>query len=300
MRHCTVFGATGFVGRAVVARLSTEGWHVRAVARKPATSFAWSDRSSVETISADLRDERKVSSLLQGTSVAINAVSLYHPTRQAGFEEIHVEAAQGLARIAREQGLKTLIHMSGVGADARSRSPYVAARGKGEQVVWEAFPGAVIIRPSAIFSPEDSFLNNLMKAMRRAPFFPLFGNGETRLQPVYLGDVAAAVARIAESPGLGVEYELGGPDVLSYRALLELLCRHLARKCRFLPLPFWVWDLVAYATAFLERPPVTEGMVALMRRDNLVGPDVAGLPQLGVKPRSIEETLPEYPSRRSL
>jgi NADH dehydrogenase len=299
-RRCTVFGATGFVGHAIVARLSAEGWHVRAVARQPTTFPDPPDRPSVERISADLRDKRKVSSLLHGTSVAINTVSLYHPTRQASFEDIHVGAAQALAAMAREHGLKTLIHMSGIGADSGSRSPYIAARGRGEQAVRETFPKAVILRPSAIFSPEDSFLNNLIKVLRRTPIFPLFGDGETRLQPVYLGDVAAAVARIAEGSGIGSEYELGGPDVLSYRGLLELLCRYLARKPRFLPVPFWVWDLLANSTAFLERPPVTEGMVALMRRDNVVGAGVAGFSHLGVNPRSIGEILPEFPSQRDL
>ena len=292
---CVVFGATGFVGRALTTRLAGEGWHVRAVARRPAVPTGLPQAAKVEAVAADLCDAAAVRSVLTGATVAVNAVSLYHESGTARFCDVHVNAARTLAETARQQGLKMLILISGIGADPGSPSPYIAARGLGEQAFRDAFPETVIIRPSAIFSPGDSFLSTLMRIVAKAPLCPLFGDGGTRIQPVYLGDVAAATARITGAAGeVGLTYELGGPEILTYRELLETLSRHVGRRPLFVPVPFWVWDLLARATAILERPPVTEGMVALMRRDNVASSDTPGFRDLELQSRPIKAALPDY------
>jgi NADH dehydrogenase len=277
-----VFGGTGFLGRAVVRRLAAGGWSVRAVSRRGAATFDGTP-APVEPIRADIRDDTAVTEALTGASAAVNAVGLYHPHRGCSFHAIHVEGAARLARAARAQGLESLVHISGIGADPNSSSAYVSARGLGEVAVREAFPAAVILRPSALFAARGSFLDGMIKALTAAPVFPLFGHGVTRLQPVFRDDVAEAVARVLDRPGDRPPlYELGGPRVLPYRELVEMLCVHLSRRPAVLPVPFALWSLLALMTAPLSRPPLTEGMVALMRRDNVADPGLPSLQDLGI------------------
>ena len=169
---------------------------------------------------------------------------------------------------------------------------YVRARAEGEQAVTAAFESATILRPSVLFGPGDSFINSLAAIVRVSPLLPLFGRGDTRLQPVYLHDVAEAVARVAATPAAqGRLYELGGPDIHSYREIIELLLRHMARRRVLLPLPFVVWDLVAWLSAALPRPPITRDQLALIRRDNLVSPGVGTFADLGIQPTALADVL---------
>ncbi len=243
-------------------------------------------------VRADLRDDRAVASALSGARAAVNAVGLYHPRAGYSFHAIHVEGAARLASAARAQDLESLVHISGIGADPSSPSPYVAARGLGEAAVREAFPTAVILRPSAIFAAQGSFLDGMIKALAAVPVFPLFGRGETRLQPVYRDDVAEAVVRVLNQPGdRPPHYELGGPQVLTYRELVRTLSAHLSRRPMLLPIPFALWSILALVSAPLPRPPLTEGMVTLMRRDNVADPGSPGLQELGVDPIDLSVVL---------
>jgi NADH dehydrogenase len=287
-----VFGGTGFLGRAVVRRLAAGGWSVRVASRQGGLGADVEAGTSIVPVRADLRDDHAVASALSGAGAAVNAVGLYHPRVGYSFHAIHVEGAARLASAARAQGLTSLVHISGIGADRSSPSAYVAARGLGEAEVWEALPTAVILRPSAIFAARGSFLDGMIKALTTAPVFPLFGRGETRLQPVHRDDVAEAVVRVLNQPGdRRPLYELGGPQVLSYRELVQMLSAHLSRRAVLLPVPFALWSMLALVSAPLPRPPLTEGMVALMRRDNVADPRSPRLQDLGVDPIDLSAVL---------
>lgn len=289
--RATVFGGTGFLGRAVVKRLKAEGARVRVAARHP---DAGARPAGVEAVAADLRDADSVARALADTDWVVNAVGLYIESRDETFQAIHVEGARAVAEAAAHGTAEALVHISGIGADLASESSYVRARAAGEIAVREAFPEAAILRPSVLFGPEDSFFNSLARIARLVPAFPLFGDGRTRLQPAYVEDVAAAVARaLSQAEARGRTYELGG-KTYSYRALIELLLRQIGIKRPLLPLPFSVWQ----ATAGLLRPlpgaPITEHQIALMRQDNVADPELPGFAELGLEPASVEEALPGY------
>lgn len=294
----TVFGGTGFLGRAIVARLAAQGFQVRIAVRYPrkAEALEQPDRAGdVQSVSADVRDEAAVAAAVAGAQGVVNAVGLYLERGGDTFAAVHVRGAAQVARQASRAGTGHLVHISGIGADPASRSAYVRARAEGEQAVAAAFEGATILRPSVLFGPGDGFFNTLADIARRAPLLPLFGNGGTRLQPVYVDDVAEAATRALASPDArGRIYELGGPGVFIYRELVELLLRQMALERHLLPLPFPVWDLVAALSAILPHPPVTRDQLALIRRDNIVSPEAWTFDDLGIRPAAVEAVLPTY------
>jgi uncharacterized protein YbjT (DUF2867 family) len=182
--------------------------------------------------------------------------------------------------------------VSGVGADAASRSPYIRSRGEGELVVRAAFPGATIIRPTVMVGPDDSFLTVVTTLLRRLPAYPMFGQGKTRLQPANVDDVAEAVARVVQSSKThSITYELGGPSIYSYKELLETIVRRDEIRRVLVPVPFSVWAALASVAELLPRPPVTQNQVDLMRMDNVASPAMPGFGDLGISPHPIEHVL---------
>jgi uncharacterized protein YbjT (DUF2867 family) len=224
----------------------------------------------------------------------VNAVGLYVERGADTFEAVHVEGARRVGELAAATGVARLVHVSGIGVEGSSPSAYVRARARGEGAVREAFPGATVLRPSVLYGPGDALLSTLDAMSRLTPALPLFGRGETRLQPVHVDDVAAAVARVLEDAGsAGQVYELGGPRAWTYRALVEAVLRHRGRRRALLPVPFLTWELIARVLAPFPDPPLTRDQVALMRADNLVTPGAPGFAELGLSPRDLEEALPE-------
>lgn len=296
----TLFGGSGFLGRYVLRQLLARGLAVRVASRNPPRRPLSSDpKDAVEWLQADVRDEAKVAAALTGVDAAVNAVALYIERGEDSFRAVHVEGAGRVARLAAAAGAKRLVHISGIGADTESPSAYVRARGAGESAVEAAFANATILRPSVIFAPDDSFLNTLIGLVCRLPLVPLFGDGGTRLQPVYAGDVAAAVAAALLRPARPAgTYELGGAEIVSYRALVERLATVVERRPILLPLPFAVWTLLAASASLLPRPPLTLHQVTLLRDDKVAAPDKPGLAELGVTPTAIAEILPQLLSRR--
>ncbi|MEF8793128.1 complex I NDUFA9 subunit family protein [Thiohalorhabdus sp.] len=288
----TVFGGTGFLGRRVVRRLAGEGWRVRVAAQHPAVPDG-ADPTRTEPVRADIRQEREVAEALEGADAAVNVVSLYVEQGSTTFQAIHVDGAARVARRAREAGVARLAHVSGIGSDPDAGSPYVAARGRSELAVRDAFPGANLLRPSVLFGPDDAFLRNLA-AITRLPVVPLFGRGRTRLQPVYVGDVATAFARLLGDPGTaGRTHELGGGAVYTYREILELILAHQGRRRPLLPVPFAAWRTLAALAGLLPDPPLTTDQVALMATDNVVTPGAATFTDLGMEPAALAERLGE-------
>lgn len=288
----TVFGGTGFLGHRVVRGLAANGYAVRIAARRPETATP-PDGARVQYHRVDIRDREQVRSALAGAHAAVNAVSLYLERPETGFRDIHVDGARILAEAAVQGDLQKLVHISGIGADARSESAYVTARGEGELAVRDAMPEAVLLRPSVLYGPEGGLLRTL-DALTRLPLIPLFGTGETRLQPAHASDVAAACVHAVERPdAAGTTYELGGPEVFRYREILTRVLRHRRRRRLMLPVPFPVWRIVARAAAVLPNPPLTVDQVILMMQDNVVAADMPSFEALGVVPRALGPALRE-------
>ncbi len=294
----TVFGGSGFLGRHIVGRLAGQGARVRAASRHPErTDVPGSGVAGgeIDSVYADVRDDASVATAVAGSESVINAAGLYVERGAETFDAVHVKGAERVAREAFRAGVERLVQISGIGADAHSESSYVRARAHGESAVQEAFDGATILRPSVLFGPGDAFFNALARIAKVTPVIPLFGNGQTRFQPVYVDDVAKAVAKVlAEPRSRGRVYELGGPKTYSYRALLRLMLRQLGHRRLLLPLPFFVWELLADVMSVLASPAVTRDQITLMKRDNVVGPGALSFTDLGIEPAAVEAVLPAY------
>ena len=296
MSNVTVFGGSGFLGRAIVRRLAAEGADVRIAVRHPErASLPAEAGTAVTAVRADVWDEASGGPALAGADAVVNTVGHYLERGRASFEAIHGQGAMHVARAAAAAGASRLVHISGIGADPASESPYVRARAIGERLVREAFPQATILRPSVMFGPDDAFFNQLAGLTRVMPVLPLFGSGDVKLQPAYVGDVAEAVAKaLTTEAAKGATYELGGPHAYSYRALLTLLLEQLGRRRLLLPVPYRAWEFLAALMAPLPKRPISRDQVVLMKRDNVVGPNALTFADLGLAPRSVEEILPSY------
>ena len=298
IRKVTVFGGTGFLGRCVVQNLLDHGFEVRAASRHPERAAqVFGNRSSrLQVVRADVGDDRSVISAVAGAFAVVNAVSLYVERGSDTFRSVHVEAAARVAKHSRGSGVQRLAHVSGIGADTQSHSSYIRSRGEGESAVRAAFSEATIIRPAVMFGPDDAFLIPLMKMLRMLPVFPMFGRGQTALQPAYVADVGEAIARCFDVPEPGSTYELAGPNTYTYKELLQTMCNYLGIRRILAPMPISVWKVLAFAGDFLPTSPVTLNQVELMTRDNVASGGYPGFRTLGIEPRGIQIVL--APARR--
>ena len=288
MSCVTVFGGTGFVGRRVVRHLHESGIRVRIVSRHPGRA----EGDGIEQIAADAHAERSVEAAVAGADGVVNAISLYVEHGSDTFHSLHVETAGKIARIARQAGIRRFVHISGIGANTASPSPYIRSRGEGEAAVQTAFPGAVIVRAAVMFAPDDAFLTTILQLLRSLPAYPIFGDGRTRLQPVHADDVAAAIAQILrESQKSYPVYELAGPRVYSYEELLRTIARIAGMRPVLVRMPFVLWDALAGLAEMLPRPPLTHNQVELMQIDTTASENLPGFRALGISPRSLEDEL---------
>jgi NADH dehydrogenase len=293
-RTVTVFGGTGFLGRRVVRHLRTHGFSVRIASRHPDRGHRLFGRDDpqLHSVAANIHDERPVADALAGAYGVVNAVSLYLEHGQQTFHLVHVESAQRVATQAHRAGVERLAHVSGIGADTASQSPYIRKRGEGELAVRAAFADAVLIRPAVMFGPDDAFLTTVIKLLRRFPIYPMFGRGLTRLQPAYVEDVAEAIVRALQGTEThAITYECGGPRVYSYQGFLRAVAHEAGLKPILIPFPFAAWHALAWISEMLPSPPVTRNQVELMQVDTVSSLEMPGLRELGISPHSIEETL---------
>jgi uncharacterized protein YbjT (DUF2867 family) len=293
-RIVTVFGGSGFLGRRIVRHLRLHGFYVRVASRHPERGAVLfnPDDPQLRLIKADVHDERSVADALVGAYGAVNTVSLYVEHGQETFHSVHVESAQLVATQARRAGVNRLVHVSGIGADSSSPSLYIRKRGEGELAVREAFADAILIRPAVMFGPDDAFLTRILELLKWLPIYPMFGNGQMKLQPVYVEDVGQAIAKLLRQEQTGpVVFEFGGPRVYSYEDLLRTVANAAGAKCILIPLPFTAWHLLAWVAETLPGPPITRNQVELMQIDSTSSRGMPGLGELSIARHLIEQVL---------
>jgi NADH dehydrogenase len=296
-----VFGGTGFLGRRLVQRLAAEGATVRVAVRnveRAQSALRAAGLDGVAVFRADVRDQASVAAAIAGADAVVNAVSAYVEKGEVTFEAVHERGAETIAREAAAAGVARLVLVSGIGADPESASSYIRARGRGERVVQQAFPGATVVRPSAMFGPGDALFGTLADIARWFPLVPLIGGGRTRLQPVYVEDVAKAITRIlADRATAGRTYELAGPSVYTLRELVNFVQRLVVRPPWVVAVPFAAAEVLAQLSELLPSPPLTTGQVDLLKADNVASGTLPGFRELGIEPKSVEEIVPTYVGR---
>jgi len=304
----TVFGGSGFVGRQIVWSLARRDYRVRAAVRRPDLAGYLQPMGvvgQVHAVQANLRFADSVVRAVDGADTVINAVGILAPEGAQTFSAVHVEGARRVAKAARDAGARRLVHISAIGADRSSNSRYAETKAAGEAAVLKEFPSAIILRPSIVFGPEDQFFNRFAALARISPVLPLIGGGHTKFQPVFCGDVGQAAANAAIDAGVpGTIYEIGGPQIVTFRDILQAVLRYADRDRLLLPIPFWMMQLQALLTWPLPNSirPITIDQLRLLKRDNVVSDaakqDGRTLAALGVaQPASIDAIVPEYLER---
>lgn len=297
-RVVTVFGGSGFIGRHLVRRLAAEDWIVRVAVRDTESAMflkVAGDPGQVVPLAADIGNAASVARAVEGAGAVINLVGILYERGRRTFQRMHVEAAATVASAAKAAGASRLVHMSAIGADAESPAEYGRTKAAGERAVREAFPEASIVRPSVVFGQEDDFLNRFAGMARVTPVLPVF---PTEFQPVWVGDVAEAIARVLQDPATaGKTYELGGPRVVSFRELMELILREIGRERLLLPLPLALAEIQAWFLEKLPVPPLTRDQVKLLGTANVVGASALTLRDLGIEPTALEAVVPSYLNR---
>jgi NADH dehydrogenase len=291
----TVFGGTGFLGHRIVQHLRSRGFPVRIASRHPDRGHTppGPDDPQLQSVKADIHDERSVADAVADTYGVVNAVSLYAERGQETFHSVHVEAARRVAVQAHRAGVKRFVHLSGIGADAASHSRYIRKRGEGELAVRAAFVEATFVRPAVMFGPDDAFLTVILNLLRQLPVYPMFGRGVTRLQPVHVEDVGDAIGRIMQRAGTPGIFEFGGPRVYTYEELVRVVAHQAGLVPRLIPVPFAVWHALAWASEMLPSPLLTRNQVELVQIDTVSSPEMPGFVELGISPHSVEAILQE-------
>jgi len=296
-RLVTVFGGTGFLGRHTVRALARAGWRIKVAARRPARGFflrPLGQVGQIDFVKCDISDADSVAAALAGSDAVINLCGILFQRGQT-FEDVQADGAAHIGAAAAKAGVKALVHVSAIGADSESTSEYAVTKAAGEIRLREAFPAATILRPSIVFGPEDSFFNRFAELARFLPVLPLIGGGKTLFQPVFVGDVAAAIVTALDSDAAPARtYELGGPTVYSFRQLMQIILAETGRSRVLLPVPFGLAAIKAFFLQFLPNPPLTPDQVKLLRYDNVVAPGALGLADLGITPTTVEAEVPAY------
>lgn len=300
----TVFGGSGFVGTQVVRALAKRGLRVRVAVRRPNLAYRMrlmGDVGQIEVVQANVRNPASVARALDGAEAVVNLVAVFHENGRQRFQAVHVMGVRTIAEAAKARGIARFVQMSGIGADASSPAKYIRTRGEGEQALREVIPDAVVIRPSLIFGPEDRSFNLFAKLAAYLPVVPLPGGGHTPFAPVFVSDVSAATAQAVIDPAAsGRTYELGGPNIYTYRQLIELTLKETLRRRPLVALPWPVASLIGKAGElqglYTPVPPIlTADQVELMKTDNLPAPGMPGLADLGVtQPTAVEAVIPTY------
>lgn len=300
----TVFGGSGFVGRQVVRALAARGWRIRAACRRPDLAGQLQPcggPGQIVGVQANIRRDHRwsVERAIEGADAVVNLVGILAPSGKQTFADVQADGAHMIAEVAKSAGLSSIVHVSAIGADEASASEYARTKALGEKAVLHALPDSVVLRPSVLFGPDDDFFNKLGFLATLSPVLPLFGGGATRFQPTYVRDVAEAVAVAVEGGArAGATYELGGPEVKTFRECAELVLAASRRKRFLVPVPFSIAKIAASVLQILPNPVVTVDQLELLKVDNVVsdaavaeGRTFAGL---GITPTAIEAVIESY------
>ncbi len=294
----TIFGGSGFLGRHIVRALANDGWRIRAAVRKPNTAhflLPMGRVGQIQLLKANVRDEVAVDAALKGAHAAINLIGILSQSGSQNFHALHAEAAERIAQRAAAHGITRLLHVSALGASLDSPSLYARTKAEGEEGVRRAFPGATIFRPSIVFGPEDDFFNRFAWLARLSPVLPLIGGGHMTFQPVYVGDVAEAAKRVLNDTGTAAKtYELGGPEVMTFKAVMQLVLKETHRKRFLVPVPFAIARIQAAVLGLLPKPLLTLDQLRLLERDNVVSEGALTLKDIGILPTAAEAIVPSY------
>ena len=300
----TIFGGSGFVGRYIARRMAREGWRVRVAVRRPTDANfvrTFGVVGQVEPVFANIRDDDSVRAAIHGADAVVNCVGILSERGRNKFDAVQNEGAGRVARIATEESVKTFVQMSAIGADSEGKSTYARTKGLGEEAALSGFPNAIILRPSIIFGPEDEFFNRFAKMTRFGYVLPVVG-ASTRFQPVYVDDVARAAVKgvLGEvEPGI---YELGGPDVRTFRQLMQQMLEVIRRRRLIFNVPFWIASIMATVLdgvqtvtgGLIHNGMLTRDQVRNLRKDNVVSDTRMGLPELGIDAVGTDAVLDEY------
>ncbi|SDN78552.1 NADH dehydrogenase [Lutimaribacter pacificus] len=299
----TIYGGSGFVGRYIAQRLASDGWRVRVAVRRPNEAMhvkPYGVPGQVEPVFCNIRDDASVRAVMHGADAVVNCVGTFEARGKNNFDAVQHAGAERIARIAAEEGVARLVHISAIGADKDSPSRYAQTKALGEEAVLAHMPDAMILRPSVVFGPEDGFFNKFATMAASSPVLPLVG-ADTKFQPVYVDDVAAAAVMGVEGKASGI-YELGGPDVGSFRELMQEMLGVIQRRRLIVNLPFWVarimafgLDMVQVATfGLVKNTLLTRDQVKGLKADTVMAEGAKGLADLGIQPTATEAVLPEY------
>lgn len=300
----TIYGGSGFVGRYVARRMAAQGWRVRVAVRRPNEALfvkPYGVVGQVEPVLCNIRDDASVSAAMDGADAVVNCVGVLSELGKNSFDAVQAEGPERIARLAAEHGVGQVVHISAIGADAESDSAYQRSKAAGEAGVLTQFPDAVILRPSIIFGTEDSFFNRFAGMTRLSPILPITGGG-TKFQPVWVDDVAQAATKAAMGdvePGV---YELGGPDVATFRELMDKMLLECRRTRVVFNMPNWMAKIMAFGFDMLEAVTfglvpnrmITRDQVRNLAKDNVVGEDAQGFESLEIEPVSMDSVLPDY------
>jgi len=298
MTLVTVFGGSGLIGRHTVRALARAGYRVRVAVRAPNLAMYLLPAGNVgqiQIVKCNVRNAEQVAAALHGADAAINLVGVLYSRGSQSFQALHADAPATIAKAAKDAGVETLVHISTMGISTESESIYSRSKAQGDEAVRAEFPQATLVKPSIIFGPEDNFFNKFANLARFLPALPLIGGGYTKFQPVFVGDVAAAIVKCVSDPATrGKTYELGGPNVYSFKEMLEIILRVTDRKRFLIPIPFWLATIQAFFLQFLPEPLLTPDQVRFLKTGNVVSPDALTFKDLGIAPDSLEAVLPTY------
>lgn len=299
----TIYGGSGFVGRYIARRMAKQGWRVRVAVRRPNEAIfvkPYGVVGQVEPVFCNVRDDESVAAVMHGADAVVNCVGILAPNGKNTFDSVQAEAPGRIARIAAEHGISRMVHLSAIGADSNSESIYARTKAAGEAAVLEHIPDAMILRPSIVFGVEDQFFNRFASMTRLGPILPVVG-AETRFQPVYVDDVAKAAVKGVLGSADGGIYELGGPEVRTFRELMHEMLGVIRRRRIITNIPFWIarimggfFDLINRISLGLIPAQITLDQVRNLTKDNVVSTNVQGFVDLDLQPTALEAVLPEY------
>ncbi|MBS0221632.1 MAG: complex I NDUFA9 subunit family protein [Proteobacteria bacterium] len=305
IEQVTVFGGSGFIGRAIVQALARQGYQIRVAVRRtelaePVTTSG--DVGQIMLMRSNIRMPQSVAVAVAGSQAVVNATGIPFQRGRQRYQSVHVDGARNIAAACKAAGVERLVHISGIGADRESGNPFIRSKGQAEQAVVAEFEQATFLRPSVVFGHDDQIFNRMAGIAAKAPFLPIVGSGKVRVQPVFVGDVSAAAAAVLAKPETAKSvFELGGPLIYTYRELAELVLRTIDRRRPIIGIPAELMKIAGFfaqqIALFGLRPPLTADQVELMCHDNVVRAGAPSLDSLGIQPTAAEVILPTYLDR---